>query len=63
MKAFGANLPAVSSGGCTGSLTGSARTGRWNASRNPPARPPVSSVRRETPSKFLSATVMTGSYD
>ena len=52
MKAFGANLPSVTSGGCTGSFA--ARTGRWNASRNPPARPPVSTPRRETSAGDLS---------
>src|ERR1700733_9768262 len=56
MKAFGANLPAVSSAGCTGSLT--ARTGRWNASRNPPAKPPVNRPRREIRSGTLCPTLM-----
>src|SRR3984957_12172358 len=56
MKAFGANLPAVSSAGCTGSLT--ARTGRWNASKNPPAKPPVNRPRREIRSGILCATLM-----
>src|SRR5947209_19660788 len=45
MKALGASFPAVSSGGCSGSLK--ARTGRWNASTKPPARPVESNDRRE----------------
>jgi len=44
-EALAANLPSVTSAACTGSLT--ARTGRWNASRKPPARLPVSKARRE----------------
>src|SRR6516165_1114287 len=55
IKALGANLPSVESGGCTGSFI--ARTGRWNASRKPPAMPPVRRLRRETSVKLV-ATVM-----
>src|ERR1700738_3906400 len=56
MKALGANLPSVMSGGCTGSFT--ARTGRGNASRNPPARPPGSNARRETSPETVWEIVM-----
>src|SRR5271163_1868525 len=55
MKALGANLPSVESGGCSGSLT--ARTGRSKANRKPPASAPLSRLRRET-SDNLVATVM-----
>src|SRR5271168_3130420 len=55
IKALGANLPSVESGGCIGSLT--ARTGRWKANRKPPASVPVKRLRRET-SENLAAMVM-----
>src|ERR1700739_4772766 len=55
MKALGANLPSVESGGSTGSLT--ARTGRWKANRKPPVSAPVKRLRRET-SENLAAKVM-----
>src|ERR1700730_3563243 len=45
MKAFGANLPRVSSGACSGSLTACA--GRWKANAKPPASAPFMKVRRE----------------
>src|SRR6478735_11015765 len=54
MKALGANLPLVTSSGCTGSLT-AARSGRWKTSTKPAARPPVRSERRESPSLRLAA--------
>src|SRR5215475_8089141 len=58
MNAFGANLPSVTSGGCTGSFA--ARTGRWKASRNPLARPPFRRLRRETLSELFSAIIIGG---
>src|SRR5689334_17743597 len=57
IKAFGANLPSVTSGGCTGSLT-AARSGTWKATRKPPARPPVSNARRESFSEVFLAVIM-----
>src|SRR5580692_5509955 len=45
MKAFGANFPSVVSGACSGSFA--ARTGRWKASVNPTAAPPLRRPRRE----------------
>src|SRR6516164_3817149 len=45
MKAFGANLPCVLSGGCSGSFT--PRAGRWKPNTNTPASPPCRSTRRE----------------
>src|SRR5262249_56766841 len=45
MKALGANLPCVLSGGCSGSFT--ARAGIWKPSTNTPASPLCRSERRE----------------
>src|SRR5271166_4641833 len=45
MKALGANLPTVLSGGCSGSLT--ARAGRWKPSTKAPASPPRRTARRD----------------
>src|SRR5215831_15036415 len=45
MKALGANLSCVRSGGCSGSFT--ARAGTWKPSTNTPASPPCRSTRRE----------------
>src|ERR1700746_4114522 len=45
MKALGANLPSVLSGGCSGSLT--ARAGRWKPSTNTPANPLRTTARRD----------------
>src|SRR5215469_7117050 len=45
MKALGANLPCVLSGGCSGSFT--ARAGTWKPSTNTPTSPLCRSERRE----------------
>src|SRR6266446_10013217 len=45
IKALGANLPCVLSGGCSGSLI--ARAGIWKPSTNAPANPPRRTERRE----------------
>src|ERR1700716_3430103 len=56
MKALGANLPSVTSGGCTGSFT--PRTGQGNTRREPAAPRPARTARRETSPETVWEIVM-----
>src|ERR1700733_14965376 len=61
MKAFGANLPSVVSGACSGSFA--ARTGREKARVNPAANPPLSRARRDGTCAMFSDPCIAASLD